>query len=54
MLHCKVENGVIRSEDKLVFETSKMRVEGETTINLASEDLDMTLLPGPKAALAWA
>jgi AsmA-like protein len=43
-----IEDGVIRSRDKLVVETLKMRIEAEAKIALAEEDLDLTFSPEPK------
>jgi len=48
VLHFDVVDGVVKSHDKLVVETGKMRIEGQATLDLASEDLDMTFTPRAK------
>ena len=48
VLHFEIDQGVVRSKDKMVVETSKMRIEGEATVNLVSEALDVTFTPRAK------
>ncbi|MPY68976.1 MAG: AsmA family protein [Alphaproteobacteria bacterium] len=45
----KVERGVMRSR-ALVFDTEEVRVDGEGTVNLGTEQLDLTVLAHPKEA----
>lgn len=42
-----IAGGIARS-DSLLFDTSNMTLSGRGTVNLATERLDMTLLPSPK------
>ncbi len=44
-----IAEGMARSE-ALLFDTSEMTVAGQGSINLANEDLDLTLSPKPKEA----
>lgn len=48
VLHFVIEDGVMSNKDKLVVETGKMRIEGQATIDLSSEDLDMSFTPRAK------